>query len=97
MKSPSGESSLLDALAATLNCTGATASGWRYWSRTDRPPGGTETDMRIPFNRPYMTGRELEYIAQAHARLHLAGNGVFTGHCQDWLRERLGCREVAKK
>ena len=50
--------------------------------------------MPIPFNRPYMTGHELSYIAQAHAQLHLAGNGVFTGRCQDWLQERLGCRKA---
>lgn len=50
--------------------------------------------MLIPFNRPYMTGRELEYIAQAHANKHLAGNGVFTRRCQDWLQERLCCRKA---
>ena len=33
--------------------------------------------MRIPFNRPYMAGRELEYIAEAHANKHLAGNGAW--------------------
>lgn len=50
--------------------------------------------MRIPFNKPYMTGRELEYIAQAHANKHLAGNGVFTRRCQDWLQQRLHCRKA---
>jgi len=50
--------------------------------------------MRIPFNKPYMTGRELEYIAQAHANKHLAGNGIFTRRCQDWLQQRLGCRKA---
>ncbi|HZV04020.1 MAG TPA: dTDP-4-amino-4,6-dideoxygalactose transaminase [Gemmataceae bacterium] len=50
--------------------------------------------MHIPFNKPYMTGRELEYIAQAHANKHLAGNGVFTRRCQDWMQQRLGCRKV---
>jgi len=29
----------------------------------------------IPFNKPYMTGNELRYIAEAHANGHLAGNG----------------------
>ena len=29
----------------------------------------------IPFNKPYMTGKELGYISQAHANGHLAGNG----------------------
>jgi dTDP-4-amino-4,6-dideoxygalactose transaminase len=44
----------------------------------------------IPFNRPYMTGRELSYIAQAHANGHLSGDGPFTRKCHDWLREQSG-------
>ena len=41
-----------------------------------------------PFNKPYMTGRELEYIAQAHARGHLSGDGEFTLKCHAWLEYR---------
>ena len=44
----------------------------------------------IPFNRPYMTGRELHYIAQAHADGHLAGDGKFTRQCSEWLRALIG-------
>ncbi len=44
--------------------------------------------FNIPFNKPYMTGRELWYIAQAHANGHLAGDGVFTKKCHLWLEER---------
>ena len=50
--------------------------------------------MRIPFNRPCMTGRELDYIAEAHANLHLAGNGAFTRRCHEWLCRRLACRKA---
>jgi dTDP-4-amino-4,6-dideoxygalactose transaminase len=50
--------------------------------------------MHVPFNKPYMTGRELEYITQAHANKHLAGNGIFTRRCQDWLQQQLGCRKA---
>jgi dTDP-4-amino-4,6-dideoxygalactose transaminase len=39
----------------------------------------------IPFNKPYMTGKELWYIAQAHANGHLAGDGQFTKKCNAWL------------
>lgn len=45
--------------------------------------------MRIPFNQPYMTGKELEYIAQAHANATLAGDGPFTKQCHGWLQEQL--------
>ncbi|MHB0976045.1 MAG: aminotransferase class I/II-fold pyridoxal phosphate-dependent enzyme, partial [Candidatus Aquicultorales bacterium] len=34
--------------------------------------------MNIPFNKPYMTGKELQYMAEAHAHGHLSGNGLFT-------------------
>lgn len=46
--------------------------------------------MRVPFNRPYMTGRELSYIAQAHQNHKLAGDGPFTAACSRWLEERTG-------
>ena len=44
----------------------------------------------IPFNKPYMTGKELWYIAQAHANGHLAGDGAFTKQCARWLEARTG-------
>ena len=48
------------------------------------------TQDRIPFNRPYMTGRELGYIAEAHANGHLSGDGPFTRRCHAWLEETTG-------
>ena len=48
----------------------------------------------IPFNKPYMTGMELAYIAQAHANGHLAGNGQFSQKCCAWLEERIGCHKA---
>lgn len=44
----------------------------------------------IPFNRPFMTGKELPMISQAHANGHLSGDGPFTKKCHEWLRERTG-------
>ena len=44
----------------------------------------------IPFNKPYMTGKELWYIAQAHANGHLVGDGSFTKHCRGWLEICIG-------
>ena len=43
-----------------------------------------------PFNKPYMTGKELWYISQAHARGHLAGDGSFTQLCNQWVSQRTG-------
>jgi len=48
----------------------------------------------IPFNKPYMTGHELEYIARAHANGHLSGDGPFTRQCHAWLEQRTGCRKA---
>jgi dTDP-4-amino-4,6-dideoxygalactose transaminase len=50
--------------------------------------------MQVPFNKPYMTGKELWYIAQAHAKGHLAGDGDFTKRCSGWLEARTGCKRA---
>lgn len=50
--------------------------------------------MQIPFNRPHMTGRELEHIADAHHRGHLAGDGEYTRRCNQWLERCLGVKRA---
>lgn len=50
--------------------------------------------MTIPFNKPYMTGKELWYISQAHANGHLAGDGEFTRRCNGWLENYVGCNKA---
>jgi len=42
----------------------------------------------IPFNRPYATGKEGGYIAEAIANSHLSGDGVFTRRCHTWIEEQ---------
>ena len=44
----------------------------------------------IAFNKPFMTGRELEYIRQAHANTHLSGDGPFTHRCHRALETLTG-------
>jgi len=46
--------------------------------------------MTIPFNQPYETGKELDYIREALAKGHLSGDGPFTKRIHRWLVERLG-------
>lgn len=48
----------------------------------------------IPFNKPYMTGAELGYIAQAHANGHLSGDGDFTRRCNAWLESHTGAAKA---
>ena len=44
----------------------------------------------IPFNRPYIAGKELSYVAQAQANGHLSGDGPFTRQCHLWLERHAG-------
>lgn len=50
--------------------------------------------LMIPFNKPYMNGRELFNISQAHSNRALAGDGEFTKRSQEVLSERLLKRPV---
>jgi len=51
-------------------------------------------EQRIPFNWPHMTGKELNYIAEAHFNGLLAGDGPFTKRCHAWIEERAGCSKA---
>ena len=49
--------------------------------------------MKIPFNKPYMTGQETEYIRQAVESGKISGNGEFTKRCQNFFETRYGFRK----
>jgi dTDP-4-amino-4,6-dideoxygalactose transaminase len=46
--------------------------------------------MVIPFNKPYSTEKELEYIRDAISRGHLSGNGYYTKLCQSLFQRIYG-------
>lgn len=46
--------------------------------------------MKIPFNKPFIVGKELYYIARAVLEGHISGDGPYTKRCHRWLEERLG-------
>ena len=48
----------------------------------------------IPFNKPFIIGRELSLIADAVSRGHLSGDGHYTKQCNLWLEEKLRCRKA---
>jgi dTDP-4-amino-4,6-dideoxygalactose transaminase len=51
--------------------------------------------IKIPFNKPFIAGKELSYISQAVVdNNHIAGDGPFTKKCQTWLEKRLCCPKV---
>jgi dTDP-4-amino-4,6-dideoxygalactose transaminase len=41
----------------------------------------------IPFNKPYLTGQENICINLAHAESKLAGDGIYTKKCHEWLEK----------
>ena len=49
---------------------------------------------KVPFNWPYMVGKELYYIAQAHFHGRLAGDGHFTEKCHQWLEDTTGSKSA---
>ena len=48
----------------------------------------------IPFNKPFLTGKEAHYMYQAVYTGKLSGNGVFTKKCQAFFEERYGFKKA---
>ncbi|MGD0340564.1 MAG: dTDP-4-amino-4,6-dideoxygalactose transaminase [Bacteroidales bacterium] len=48
----------------------------------------------IDFNKPYLTGKEVQYINEAvNKELHISGNGKFTKLCQQFFERRYGFKK----
>ena len=47
----------------------------------------------IPFNKPYCSGRELDYIREVCGSMTMSGNGDFTKRCHEFFMERYGFRK----
>lgn len=48
----------------------------------------------IPFNKPYITGKEAHYLYQAVYSGHISGNGMYTKKCQHLFEERWGFKKT---
>lgn len=48
----------------------------------------------IPFNKPYITGKEVHYIYDAVATGKISGNGKYTQLCQNFFEERWGFKKT---
>jgi len=44
----------------------------------------------IPFNKPYLSGKELEYIKEAVVSGKISGDGIFTKKCHDFFKNHYG-------
>lgn len=47
----------------------------------------------IPFNKPFLTGKEAHYMYEAVFTGKLSGNGVFTKMCQKNFKDRYGFKK----
>lgn len=48
----------------------------------------------IPFNKPFLTGKEAHYIYQAVYSGKLSGNGIYTKKCQQFFEQRYGIKKA---
>ena len=48
----------------------------------------------IPFNKPFLTGKEAHYMYQAVYTGKLSGNGVFTKKCQQFFEKKYGFKKA---
>lgn len=48
----------------------------------------------IPFNKPFLTGKEAHYMYQAVYSGKLSGNGVFTKKCQKFFEDKYGFKKA---
>jgi dTDP-4-amino-4,6-dideoxygalactose transaminase len=48
----------------------------------------------IPFNKPFIIGKEMEYIRMAVESGHISGNGNFSKACEHFFEDRYGKRSM---
>jgi len=49
--------------------------------------------MKIPFNKPYFAGKEIQHIVNAAYWGHISGNGVYTQQCHNFFEEKYGFKK----
>ena len=49
--------------------------------------------IQIPFNKPFLTGKEAHYMYQAVYTGKLSGNGLFTKKCQQFFEDKYGFKK----
>ena len=48
----------------------------------------------IPFNKPYLIGKEMQYIEEAVKSGKISGNGLFTKKCQEFFEREFGFKKT---
>lgn len=49
---------------------------------------------KIPFNKPFIVGKELHYISQSVLSGHTSGDGLFTKKCNKILQEKFHAKKI---
>lgn len=50
--------------------------------------------IKIPFNKPFLTGKEVQYIEQAVQSGKISGDGMFTKKCHEFFEKQYGFKKV---
>ena len=50
--------------------------------------------MKIPFNKPWFTGKEIQNITSAASFGHISGNGTYTQKCHDFFETKYGFKKT---
>ena len=50
--------------------------------------------MKIPFNKPPLTGNEQQYVIEAMESSKISGDGPFSQKCDSWFEEKLDCKKA---
>ena len=53
-----------------------------------------DVSYRIPFNKPFIVGKELYYIAQSVLQLKTSGDGLYTKNAQDLMKHVFGAHDI---
>jgi dTDP-4-amino-4,6-dideoxygalactose transaminase len=48
----------------------------------------------IPFNKPFLTGKETQYIQEAVASGKISGDGIFTKKCHEFFENKFGFKKA---
>ena len=50
--------------------------------------------LSIPFNKPFLSGKELDYISDSVKRGRISGNGFYTKKCESFLQDFTHCNKI---
>lgn len=50
--------------------------------------------MKIPFNKPFLTGKETSYIEEAVKSGKISGDGIFTKKCHEYFEKKFGFKKT---